>query len=214
MKERFSHIPNSLVYIMKVLCVVLGMFIFVGGVTVRSEAVNGAQEDIIEMTTEEVTANASIADINDDVETLKSIIESDLYFDVPLSTDLQDYIFEVCRSYNISPALIVAIIERESNYNVDNIGDNGESFGLMQIQAKWHQERMDILGCDDLMDPYQNILVGTDYLAELFGSGNGIEWALMAYNGGPSYANNMVSQGLISDYAKDVLYIYGELEGV
>lgn len=127
------------------------------------------------------------------------------YFDVPLDEDLQDHIFALCEERGFDPAIVVAMIERESDFNPSNMGDGGNSYGLMQIQSRWHQSRMDKLGCGNLLDPYQNITVGLDYLVELSEAGKGIEWVLMAYNGGPSYANRKAGNGEISGYASWVL---------
>lgn len=127
------------------------------------------------------------------------------YFDVPLDYDLQDHIFNLCDSYNIDPAMVIAIIELESNYNASAKGDSGNSLGLMQIQPRWSEERMARLGCPDLLDPYQNITVGIDILVEYFNRGKSVEWVLMAYNGGPSYANRKIEAGEISEYARAVL---------
>lgn len=127
------------------------------------------------------------------------------YFDVPLAHDLQDLIFELCEERGIDPAIIVAMIDRESRFKADTRGDRGRSYGLMQIQPRWHQKRANELGCPDLMNPYHNVTVGIDLLGDLIESGGSIEWALMAYNGGASYANKKVSRGIVSDYAKEVL---------
>lgn len=134
------------------------------------------------------------------------------YFDVPLSEDLQDYIFEVCEAYDIDPSIVVAVIWKESTYNASAMGDNGRAYGLMQVQPRWHRERIKRLGVTDLLDPYQNILVGVDYLAELYHNRGSMKWALMAYNGGPDYANRMTKSGSVSGYAKAVLKKQGELK--
>ena len=132
--------------------------------------------------------------------------EAPVLYDIPLSDDLQIYITELCEEVNISPLLVFAIIEKESRYTADIMGDNGKSYGLMQIQAKWHKERMDRLGCKDLLNPYDNVKVGIDILVELFAKNHNLNWVLMAYNGGCSYANNRIEQGILtSDYADSVL---------
>ena len=127
------------------------------------------------------------------------------YFDVNLSEDLQDHIFEECKKYDIDPAIVVAMIAKESVYNPDAIGDGGNSLGLMQIQPRWHRERMKKLGTTNLFNPYQNVTVGIDLLAELFATGKSTEWVLMAYNGGRSYANEKLALGIVSDYANTVM---------
>lgn len=136
---------------------------------------------------------------------MEEIRRLERYFDVPLAHEIQDYIFELCEVYDLEPALIIGVIRLESTFKVSNVGDGGASLGLMQIQRKWHLERMEKLGCDDLLDPYQNILVGMDYLAELMAQRGSLTWALMAYNGGPSYANSMAAEGSVSGYARAVL---------
>jgi soluble lytic murein transglycosylase-like protein len=121
------------------------------------------------------------------------------YFDVPLSYDVQDHIFTECERHNISPAVIIAMIDRESKFNTYALGDDGRSAGLMQIQAKWHLQRMIDLNCTDLFDPQQNITVGIDILAELLQRyDDDIAKALTAYNRG-SYS------GTITSYAKEIL---------
>lgn len=134
------------------------------------------------------------------------------YYDVPLSNDLQKYIFKLCKQHDIDPALVIAMIKQESNYKSGCIGDNGDALGLMQVQPKWHQGRMDRLGCPDLLDPYQNVKVGIDFLAELYGRGKPTEWVLMAYNGGAAYANRNWNNGVVSNYATKVLKIRDNLE--
>lgn len=134
------------------------------------------------------------------------------YYDIPLSKDLQEYIFGLCVNYNIEPELIFAIIKKESNYIASSIGDYGNSYGLMQIQPRWHQARMDSLFCPNLLNPYQNVTVGIDYLGELFDTGNSLEWVLMAYNSGPSTAYKNTASGRVSQYAKTVLKYYKEIK--
>lgn len=126
-------------------------------------------------------------------------------YPVPLDDDLQYFIIQSCEEHHISPSIVFAMIDRESDFIADKVGDDGDSYGLMQIQPRWHYERMDELGCHDLLDPYQNVTVGIDYLAELIDYGNGIEWAVMAYNTGPNDAYAKANLGAVTEYAKEVL---------
>lgn len=133
---------------------------------------------------------------------------------VPMDEDLQLHVVEVAGTYGIEPELILAVIGQESNYNPDAVGDNGNSKGLMQIQRRWHKERMEKLGCRNLMNPYQNITVGTDYIAELMNKYDTIEEVLMCYNAGEAGAKKLYfSKGIVSDYAKEVVARYEELKG-
>lgn len=131
-------------------------------------------------------------------------VEETKYFDVPLSDELQDFVFTECEKQGVAPAVVIAIIERESTFDVDAIGDNGEALGLMQIHSRGHSERMDKLGCDNLLNPFENVTVGIDYLYELFIINSDLYWVLMAYNGGMEYADRMMEAGTFSDYAVEV----------
>jgi len=128
-------------------------------------------------------------------------------YDVPLATEIQRYIMNAADYYGIEPALVLAVIEKESQYNAAAIGDGGDSIGLMQIQPRWHTERMDRLGANDLFNPYDNVSVGINILAEYIAVGNGETWALMAYSGGAVYANKMAAKGKVSSYAQNVIEI-------
>lgn len=132
------------------------------------------------------------------------------FYDVPMSIELQAHIINECGAHSINPAIVFAMIERESRFEADAVGDNCNSFGLMQVQKKWHEERMERLGVTDLLDPFQNVTVGIDYLAELLNRGNGVEWALAAYNAGASGAN----KGYGERYAIGVLERSEELKVV
>lgn len=145
-----------------------------------------------------------------------------ILYDVPLSEDFQLYIIGLCENHHIDPAIVMAMIWRESRFNASSVGDNGNSLGLMQIQPRWHQNRMDALGCPDLLDPYQNVTVGINILASHLERWEGnIEMAIVSYNAGATGAyNKYFSKGIYSSkYSEAVLakaeeirsgsYVYG-----
>lgn len=123
--------------------------------------------------------------------------------------ELEFYIERVCEPVNICPELVQAIIERESRWNPNAV--NGDCMGLMQISERWHRERMERLGVTDLFDPYDNILVGVDYMAELFERYEDPGMVLMIYNG-DSQAKNLQATGNLSEYADWILTRSAELE--
>lgn len=133
--------------------------------------------------------------------------EAVLYFDVPLSQEVQDHLFKTCDEYGIKPEIVVAIIDRESKFNASSIGDNGTSYGLMQVRPRYHTPRMKELNCTDLLNPKQNITVAVDYLAECIEKNGDIEKALIAYNAGQTGAEErFFSKGIYSNaYSQDVL---------
>lgn len=134
-------------------------------------------------------------------------------FSVPLDAELQNHILKVCETYQVDPALVVSIIKRESDYNHLAVGDNGASEGLMQIKRQYQGERMARLGCNDLLDPKQNILVGVDLIAELLNTYETTDMALMAYNAGATGAHTYwFSNGIYStEYSRSVLDMTAEL---
>lgn len=127
--------------------------------------------------------------------------------DIPLPVEFQTYINKVAKSYEIDPLIVFSMIEKESAYDTTAVSDNGNSEGLMQIQRQHHEERMARLGVTDLFDPYENVLVGVDYLAELLTEYGDMGMALTAYNAGPTGANEYYfSNGIYAnEYAESVL---------
>lgn len=123
--------------------------------------------------------------------------------------ELEEYIEAICEPRNICPELIEATIERESRWNPTAV--NGDCMGLMQISERWHRERMERLVVTDLFDPYDNILVGVDYMAELFEKYEDTGMVLMTYNG-DSRAKDLQATGNLSEYAEWILNRSAELE--
>ena len=121
----------------------------------------------------------------------------------------RDYIEIVAADYNICPELIEAVIEQESSWRPDAV--NGSCTGLMQINPEYHAERMERLGVEDLLDPGDNILVGTDFMAELFREYGDIYAVLMYYNAGYDGLRAWRA-GEYSDYAVSVAERSAELE--
>lgn len=79
---------------------------------------------------------------------------------------MQVYTYILCEQNDVDYEMVFALIERESKCVWNAAGDGGASVGLMQIAEKWQQERMEKLNCTDLMQPFQNVKVGVDILAE------------------------------------------------
>ena len=128
-------------------------------------------------------------------------------YDVPLDYDLQLHIISEAIEHDIDPAIIFAMAFRESTYRTDAVGDGGKSFGLLQVQPRWHYDRMLKLDCTDLLDPFQNVTVAVDYLAEkLDNHGGDLAKALTAYNKGHF-------PGYVTEYARDVMSTAEGLRG-
>ena len=138
-------------------------------------------------------------------EKIKAALYENGYFraDVPLDGETQAFLRSACEEAGITYELALAVIRQETEFR-NVVGDNGDSIGYMQIQPRWHEERMERLGVTDLADPYSNFRVGCDFLAELI-SKYTLEEALTAYNSGKpgksEYATSVM--GYMEEYNGD-----------
>ena len=97
--------------------------------------------------------------------------------------------------HGIEAALIKAIVQTESAFNTLARSNKG-AIGLMQLMPMTAWE----LGVDPFV-PEQNIEGGVRYFSQLLRMFGGVELALVAYNGGPGYAQR---------YARGQVALYGE----
>lgn len=116
---------------------------------------------------------------------------------------------QMAQMYPICPELLQAMIFYESSNQPG--ARNGSCIGYMQVNPRWHRERMDKLGVSDLYDGYSNVLTGTDYLMELIQEYGDVATALMVYHGERN-AERAASEGVISDYAGRILNLSSKLE--
>jgi soluble lytic murein transglycosylase-like protein len=122
---------------------------------------------------------------------------------------VQGYCEEIGELYGICPELLMSIAEHESGGN--QYAENGSCKGLMQVSVRWHSGRMEKLGVTDIYDEYGNILVATDYIAEMRDDYEDVALVLMTYNGS-SDAKERANSGNLTNYAESVLARSAELE--
>lgn len=175
---------------------------------VVEEAVEESETELIQWKDAEATEEVIVEDV--EVETVTEPQEEVEFYNVPLSEELQLHIFKECEKCNIAPSLVIALIEHECRFVIDAVSPSGAE-GPMQVMSKWHWDRMERLGCDDLSNPYQNITVGIDYLAELKDTHNDIVWVLMAYRYGGDSATKYLDNGVFPEYAISILERSSEL---
>lgn len=94
--------------------------------------------------------------------------------------------------YYIVPEILEAMAFYESTYRAEV--DNGNCKGLMQINIKFHKDRMEKLGITDIHDADQNMHLAADYLAELRRQNPEIEDVLKKYSGSTTdkYSNKVL----------------------
>lgn len=132
--------------------------------------------------------------------------------EISIQQQYGEYITKAAERYHICPELIEAMIEQESGGEPSAVNTGGDT-GLMQINPRWHYDRMDKLNVTDLKDPQGNIMVAADYLSELFGEYGDLPMVLMVYNG-VSDAQARWETGNYTDYAVSVMARSEELERI
>lgn len=129
--------------------------------------------------------------------------------DTYISVDAKAACVKYGTEYGICPELLMAMIETESSGNQYAV--NGTCTGLLQVSARWHQDRMERLGVTDLFDVNGNVKVAADYLVELAERYGDLPVVLMKYNG-DSRAELHYETGFVSEYAEKIMTRSAELE--
>lgn len=116
------------------------------------------------------------------------------------TSDIDTYISEAAKEYQIRPALLRAVIQTESSFNPHAVSPAGAQ-GLMQLMPS----TASALGVTDPFDARQNIMGGTKYLRQQLDRFGGDEQkALAAYNAG---AGAVVRYGGVPPYPETMHYV-------
>ena len=121
---------------------------------------------------------------------------------IPLDPLYVEYVCEVCREYTMDPAVLFGMMYQESRFRSEVVGDHGKAFGILQVQPRWHQERMQRLGVTDLTDPWQAIWVACDYLAEIREDHPDIRQMLTIYRYGTLEVSGEDYAGIVLEQAE------------
>lgn len=131
----------------------------------------------------------------------RPLIDVSMY-DVPLDEGLLRYVCQCADDYEVPRELVLGVMWAESGYNPE-----ASSYGLMGIKADACVNEMQRCGATDLLDPYQNAMVGILVLADKLDTYDTVAEALMAYNAGNHNAHKFwFSKGIYStEYSQKVL---------
>jgi soluble lytic murein transglycosylase len=113
--------------------------------------------------------------------------------------------------YNVEENLIFAIIKAESNFKAEAVSNKGAR-GLMQLMdetAKDVANKNEIIIDtsniqEELLNPNNNINIGTKYIATLIEKYQNKEVALAAYNAGIGTVDNWIEKGVIKSDGSDI----------
>lgn len=142
-------------------------------------------------------------------------LNQELHYEDGIPDELRIYFELVGQEFNICPELLESMAYRESRY--DAKAKNKKCVGLMQVNIKVHKDRIEKYGWteEDMYDPYKNLMVAGDYLAELYGiyeDDNPI--VLSIYSGNWKAVSAYKEYGFMCPYVEDVLTRSAELERI
>lgn len=124
-----------------------------------------------------------------------------------MQSDVGEWTRNYCYEKKLDPFVVFSLMEYESDFNPESVGDGGESVGILQIQKKWHYEEMERVGVSDLTDPRESVKAAVEIIldyADIEGEQKDLCYVLMAYNGGEAYARKY-SETSPSDYAIEIM---------
>lgn len=156
-----------------------------------------AQQEIID------ELKAESVDKQDEIETLEALLKknfndaapprgnSDIYYDIKLSKELQFYTYQCCKYFGIDYKLFLSLMYVESSYNID-ANNRGKYIGLTQVSVDNVDYIEKVLGVDiDIYNPYDNILAGTFWLSRYVAKyPDDVCMQLQCYNMGETGAKN------------------------
>jgi soluble lytic murein transglycosylase len=115
-------------------------------------------------------------------------------------------------NYDLDPALIAAVIYRESRFDPDAVSESG-AVGLMQLLPDTAQGIAELTGgggfvVSDLNDPEINVRYGSFYLRRLLTKYDGdLELALAAYHAGQGNVDEWLEQGRRIEFEETREYV-------
>lgn len=140
------------------------------------------------------------------------VAEEVTYFNVPLSHNLQRYIYEVCADENVPVSLVIAMIDQESKFDPEAVSET-EDYGLMQINTINHEWLAEEYRTADMLDPYQNVFCGIKMIGSYIQNYKDYSSALMAYNMGDYGAKKAWENGIKStSYSEGILALMQQYE--
>jgi len=120
-------------------------------------------------------------------------------------------------NYDLDPALVAAVIYRESRFDPDAVSESG-AIGLMQLLPDTAEGIAELTGgtafvVSDLYEPEINVRYGAFYLRRLLTKyGGDVELALAAYHAGQGNVDEWLEHGGRIEFAETREYVGDVLE--
>jgi soluble lytic murein transglycosylase len=121
------------------------------------------------------------------------------------------------RNYELDPALIAAVVYRESRFDPDAVSDSG-AIGLMQLLPDTAEGIAELTGgtgfvVSDLYEPEINVRYGAFYLRRLLAKyGGDVELALAAYHAGQGNVDEWLEHGGRIEFSETREYVADVLD--
>jgi len=201
---------NLLSIILAVLIVIFSVWTFVIIVNAFCpDEVKVEDKPVVSTTLPPLVTTTPLVDVPLETPTVETVEEKTFYFDVALDCDLQDYIRDLCETYDVPMELVIAMIHQESSFRA-NVVSGSNDYGLMQINTINHEWLQKEPGVTDFLVPYQNVLCGIYIISGHLEKTDGdIELALMRYNCGATGAKRLWDKGIYeTDYTRKIMSYY------
>lgn len=132
--------------------------------------------------------------------------------------ELATLIYFESMKYGYDPEFILAIIQTESAFNPEAVSNVG-AYGLMQLMPTTaseiaHEVKIPYEGKSTLSQPNLNVRMGTYYLFKMMLQFKDVRLALVAYNCGPGFVEEMLRRGnkLPEEYVDRVMGNYEKIK--
>lgn len=125
--------------------------------------------------------------------------------DCDLDQKTQEFVYYLCKGYDIDFTLVMAVIQAESSFNPELVSKTGD-YGLMQINKTNHEWITKNIGVTNYLDSKENVRAGCFVLRKLFEKYQDSEMVLMAYHFGERGAKTLWNEGVYeSKYSQSVM---------
>lgn len=139
-------------------------------------------------------------------------IDNGAYYKIALSNSEQDYVRKMCKKYNVSFEMVLALMKVESGYKASAKSKTND-YGIMQINKGNHSFLKKKLGVKNFLDFKQNTQAGVYMLSRYTAKHSDIHKVLMCYNLGEGTAAKKWKKGTLqTSYSLKIVSAMEQLE--